>query len=160
MKDLSDLFFIIQLVYSFFVFFRGLVFLVRLDTRVYTKLLPQYQTIQKCAVSTKPIFHSWNKLKLSLGGRGGFHKHPGWCLPLSTTHYCVSWNIIYEENWANDDVIDGNTLATRVSARLYRKYKMISALLSLTILKIHTQIPMIDRWALLGEEGWRPWNST
>ena len=44
----------------------------KINTRVYKKLLPQYQTVQKCAVPTKPIFITWNKLKLGfLGGKGG-----------------------------------------------------------------------------------------
>ena len=56
MKDLSELFSNIYSVYSFFILFGGLAFLGRIYTRVYTKLLPQYETVQKCAVPTKPIF--------------------------------------------------------------------------------------------------------
>ena len=56
-------------------------FLCRINTRVCTKLLPQYQTIQKYAVPTKHMFHHLEQVKVnSLGG--GVHKHPGWCLPL------------------------------------------------------------------------------
>ena len=58
-------------------------FLGRINTRVYTKLLPQYQTVQKCAVPTKPIFHQLEQVRVKcfLGGRG-LHKNLGWCLPL------------------------------------------------------------------------------
>ena len=36
-------------------FFGGLEFLGRINTRVYTRLLPQYQNVHKCAVPKKPI---------------------------------------------------------------------------------------------------------
>ena len=56
----------------FFIFFRGDWFLGRINTRVCTKLFTQYQTVQKFDVATKPIFITWNKLKLSfLGDKGG-----------------------------------------------------------------------------------------
>ena len=66
MKDLSDLFFNIYSVYSFFhLFWGGLAFLGRINTRVYTKLLPQYHTVQKCTVPTKPIFHHLEQVKVT-----------------------------------------------------------------------------------------------
>ena len=70
MKDLSDLFFnIIQFI--LFSFFWGLTFLARISTRVYTKLLPQYQTVQKCAVPTKPISHHLEQVRVKFfGGKG------------------------------------------------------------------------------------------
>ena len=71
MKDLSELFFNIYSVYYFFNFFGGLVFLCRINTRVCTKLLPQYQTIQKCAVPTKPFFHHLEQVKVKLFYGGG-----------------------------------------------------------------------------------------
>ena len=84
MKDISELFLNIYSVYSFFNFFLGLEFLGILNTRVYKKLLPQYQTFQKCAVPTKTIFHHLEQVKVKFfWGKGGFHKHPGWYLPLS-----------------------------------------------------------------------------
>ena len=72
-------------------FFGGLAFLGRIYTRVNTKLLPRYQTVQKCAVRIKPIFHLLEqvKVKFFLGGRG-FQKHPGWCLPLLV----INWNYV------------------------------------------------------------------
>ena len=74
MKYLSELFFNIFSVYSFFIFFGGACFLSGTNTRVYTKLLPQYQTVRKCAVPTKPIFHHWEKVKVKFfGGERGFH---------------------------------------------------------------------------------------
>ena len=64
----------------------GLEFLGRMNTRVYTKLLPQYQTVQKCAVPTKPIFHHLEQVKVKFFLGGGFHKHPGWFLTLLKAH--------------------------------------------------------------------------
>ena len=64
MNDLGDIFLNIQLVYSFSSLFGGLAFLGRINTRVCTKILPQYQTIHKCAVPTKTIFITWEKLRL------------------------------------------------------------------------------------------------
>ena len=57
-------------------------FLGRINTRVYTKLLTQYQTVPKCDVPTKPIFHLLGQVKVKFFWEGGVHKHPGWCLPL------------------------------------------------------------------------------
>ena len=69
MKDPSELFFNIYSVYSFL---GGLAFLGRINTRVYTKLLPQYQTVQKCAVRTKPIFYHLEQVKVKFfWGKGG-----------------------------------------------------------------------------------------
>ena len=68
-------------------FFGGLAFLGRINTRAYTKLLPQYQTVQKCAVPTKPIFHHLEQFKVKFWGGVGSHKHPGWCLPLLRPKY-------------------------------------------------------------------------
>ena len=83
MKYLSELF--VQHIFSLFFFhlFRGLAFLWRINTRSYTKLLFQYQTVQKCAITTKPIFNHLEQVKVKFfWGKVGFHKHPGWCLPL------------------------------------------------------------------------------
>ena len=71
MKDLSELFFNIYSVYSFSYFWGGLAFLGRINTRVYTKLLPQYQTVQRCAVPTKPIFQHLEQVKFKFWGRMG-----------------------------------------------------------------------------------------
>ena len=65
MKDLSELLFNIKLFYSSSSFFGGLAFLGRINTRVYTKLLPQYHTVQKCTVPTKPIFHHLEQVKVT-----------------------------------------------------------------------------------------------
>ena len=70
MKYPSELFFNIDSVYYFFIFFGGLVFLGRMNTRVYKKLLPQYQTVQKCAVLIKTIFHHLEKVKVEFFGGG------------------------------------------------------------------------------------------
>ena len=52
-------------------FFGGLVFLERINTKVYTKPVPQYQTFHKCAVPTKPIFHHKEQVKgMFLRGKG------------------------------------------------------------------------------------------
>ena len=67
MKDLSEFFFNIELVYSFSPFWGGLTFLGRINTRVYTKLLPQYHTVQKCTVPTKPIFHHLEQVQVKVG---------------------------------------------------------------------------------------------
>ena len=83
MKDLSEIFFNIYSVYYFSYFFGGLAFLGIINTRVYTKLLLQYQTVQKCVLPTKIIFHHLEQVKVKFFC-GGFHKHPGWCLPLLT----------------------------------------------------------------------------
>ena len=71
MKDLSKIFFNLYLVYSFSYFWRGIAFLCRINTRVCIKLLPQYQTAQKCAVPTKPIFHHLEQVKVAFWGWGG-----------------------------------------------------------------------------------------
>ena len=72
MKDISELFFNIYSVFLFSSFFRGLAFLGRINTRVHTKLLPQYHTVQKCAIPTKPIFCRLEQVKgkFFLGGGG------------------------------------------------------------------------------------------
>ena len=81
MNDLSALFFNPYSV--FFPYFGGeLALLGRTNTRVYTKLLPEYLTVHKCAGSNKPIFHLLEQVKVKFFLGGGFHKHPGWCLPL------------------------------------------------------------------------------
>ena len=87
MKDLGKLFFNIYSVnYFLIIFVEGLAFLGKINTRVYTKLLPQYQTVQKCAGPTKNIFCHLEqvKIKFYFGEGGGLHKHPGWCLSLLT----------------------------------------------------------------------------
>ena len=56
----------------FFIFLGGLAFLGIIHTRVYTKRLPRYQTVQKCAIPTKHIFHHLEQVKVkSFGGKGG-----------------------------------------------------------------------------------------
>ena len=57
-------------------FLGGLVFLGRIKTREYKKLLPQYQTVQKCDVPTKPIFVTRKKLKLMFFGEKGIPQAP------------------------------------------------------------------------------------
>ena len=52
-------------------FLGGLAFLGRINTRVYTKLLHQYQTVQRCAVPTKPIFQHLEQVKFKFWGRMG-----------------------------------------------------------------------------------------
>ena len=47
-------------------FFGWLAFLGRINNKVYTKLLPQYQTVHKCAVPTNPIFHHLEQLKVNV----------------------------------------------------------------------------------------------
>ena len=71
MKYLSELFFKIHSVYYFSSFLGGLAFLGRINTRVYTKLLPQYQTVQKCSWITKPIFNHLEQVKVKFFWGGG-----------------------------------------------------------------------------------------
>ena len=67
MKDLNEIFFKIFSVHYFFIF----LFLGRKNTRVYTKPLSKYQTVQKCAVPTKPIFHLLEQVKDKFWGEEG-----------------------------------------------------------------------------------------
>ena len=65
MKDLSELLFNIKLVYSSSSFFGGLAFLGRINTRVYTKLLPQYHTVQKLYCPNQTHFHHLEQVKVT-----------------------------------------------------------------------------------------------
>ena len=77
MKVLRKLLLNIHSVYSFFIFnFRGLAILGRINTRVYTKLLTQYKTVQKCAVPTKPIFHHLEQIKVKFFEKKGVLEAP------------------------------------------------------------------------------------
>ena len=67
MKDPSELFFNI---YSNYSFYMEHMFLGRINTILYTKLLPQYQTDENCAVPIKPIFHHLEKVKGKICGWG------------------------------------------------------------------------------------------
>ena len=69
MKDISELLFNIYSVYSFFICYGGLALLGIINARVNTKLSPQYRTVQKCAVPTKPILHHLEKVKVKFFGR-------------------------------------------------------------------------------------------
>ena len=60
----------------FLYFFRGLEFLGRTNTRVCKKILPRYQTVQKCAVPTKTIFHCLEQVKVDFLGVKGFPQAP------------------------------------------------------------------------------------
>ena len=71
MKDLSELFFNIFSVYSFFIFFGGACFLSGTNTRVYTKLLPKYQTVQNYVVPTKPILYHLEQVKVKFFEKKG-----------------------------------------------------------------------------------------
>ena len=76
MKDLIELFSTYIQFILFSSFFGGAAFLVKINTRVYTKLLPQYQIVQKCAVPTKPIFHHLEQVKVKFFFGGGVPQAP------------------------------------------------------------------------------------
>ena len=82
MKDLSEIFFNVYRVYSFFIIFGGLAFLGTIINRVYTELLPQYQTVQKCAVPTKSIFRRVEQVKVKCFGGGGGGPQPPYMVPI------------------------------------------------------------------------------
>ena len=95
MKYLIELFFGIYLVYSLFIFLGGPAFVCRINTKVYTKLLPQYYVVHSCDVQTKRTFIRLEQVKVKFGGVGGgrgLHKHPGLCLPLLVNFLGDSWN--------------------------------------------------------------------
>ena len=82
-------------VYSFSSFFGGLAFLGRINTRVYAKLLPQYQATHKCAVPTKPIFHHSEQVKVELFEKKGVPQVP-WIVSTTVRNRKKYYQTLYQ----------------------------------------------------------------
>ena len=95
MKDLCELFFKIYSFYSFSSYFEGLAFFGRIITVVYTKILT-ITSISDCSEVCCPKqthFHHLEHVKVDFFLGGGFHKHPGWCLPLFNPCAVLMWTL-------------------------------------------------------------------